>query len=249
VWFRYPGADRPALRGASLHVDAGEVVALVGENGSGKTTLAKVLAALYRPEEGRVLWDGIDAADYDQERARRSIAVLFQDFARYFMSARANIEVGRPEVEDQLDTVVEAARRAGVHDELARLPLGFDTLLGPEFLGGTDLSVGQWQRLALARAFYRDPALLILDEPTASLDPLAESRQFESMRSLFRDRAVLLISHRFSSVRAADRIYVLEHGVITEAGGHDELMARGGRYAEMFTRQASAYLDLDAKRR
>lgn len=244
--FAYPGADRRAVDGVSLTIGRGEVVALVGENGSGKTTLAKLLAHLYDCDEGRILWDGQDTSAEDPARVRGSIAVIFQDFVRYLLSARDNIAAGRYERSDDIDGIIAAARSSGADAFLTKLPDGYDTILGKEFTGGSDLSLGQWQRVALARAFFRDAPFIILDEPTASLDPRAEYQLFQSIRSLFQGRAVLLISHRFSSVRSADRIYVLEHGRVTEHGNHDELMGNGGLYAELFTLQAAAYLGHEA---
>ena len=242
VSFTYPDSDRPALDGVTLEIAAGEVVALVGENGSGKTTLAKIVAGLYRPQSGRVLWDDVDVEDVDRDELRASIAVIFQDFERYLLPARENVGMGRHERIDEFDDVVAAAIRADADDFLARLPEGYETMLGREFSGGYDLSIGQWQRVALARAFFRDAPFVILDEPTAALDARAESRLFERLRELLEGRSVLLISHRFSSVRSADRIYVLEDGRVVEQGSHDDLMAHGDRYAELFTLQARAYL-------
>ena len=242
VTFTYPSGEQPALREASLHVDAGEVVALVGENGSGKTTLAKLLAGLYAPDRGQVRWDGTDLATVDPDQLRASVAVIFQDFIRYHLTARDNIGLGRPEAIDDLDAIRAAARQAGADGFLAGLAAGYETMLGPEFLGGTDLSIGQWQRVALARAFFRDAPFIILDEPTAALDPKAEHELFQRIRSLLAGRTVLLISHRFSSVRSADRIYVLADGRVAEHGSHEQLMARRGAYAELFTLQADAYL-------
>jgi len=232
---------RPALRGVSLEIGAGEVVALVGENGSGKTTLAKVLSGLYRPDRGRVAWDGVDVATMDPERFHDRVAVLFQDFARFMLTAKENIGLGRVERIEDIDAIVAAAERSGAHPFIREWDAGYETVLGPVFVGGRDISIGQWQRIALARAFFRDAPLVILDEPTAALDARAEHDLFERMRGLFEGRAVLLISHRFSSVRSADRIYVLHEGEIVESGTHNELMALGGRYAELFTMQAKAY--------
>jgi len=243
VHFAYPGTPRLSLRGVSLEINAGEIVALVGANGSGKTTLAKLLSGLHTPSSGKILWDGVDVACVDPSELRRSIAVLFQDFVQWQLPARDNIALGRPELIDDAARVHEAAETAGASPFLERLPAGYETILSRAFPGGRDLSTGQWQRVALARAFFRDAPLLIMDEPTASLDPLAEYQLFNSIRELVRGRSVLFISHRFSSVKLADRIYVLSDGEIIEHGSHDELMATGGRYAHFFTLQASAYLD------
>jgi ABC-type multidrug transport system fused ATPase/permease subunit len=242
VSFTYPSATTPAVAGVSMEIGAGEIVALVGENGSGKTTLAKLLCRLYLPREGRVLWDGTDTATVDPDELRRSVAVIFQDFLHYSLPAGENIGMGRHQRIGDAEAVRGAAVHAGADDFLAKLPAGYDTVLGPEFEGGKELSVGQWQRVALARAFFRDAPFIILDEPTAALDARAEHELFESIRTLCRGRSVLLISHRFSSVRSADRIYVLDGGRVVESGSHDQLMAVGGRYADLFTLQASAYL-------
>ena len=216
---------------------------MIGENGSGKTTLAKLLAGLYQPGSGSVSWDGVDLATCAPDTVRREIAVIFQDFTRYQLTVRENIGAGSVERYDDLPGIVAAARRAGAHAVTESLESGYETRLGPQYQGGSDLSGGQWQRLALARAFFRDAPFLILDEPTAALDPRAEAALFDSIRSLYAGRTVLLVSHRFSTVRTADRIYVMHEGRIIEAGTHQELLARGGRYAELFALQASAYLD------
>jgi ATP-binding cassette subfamily B protein len=244
VSFAYPGSERLALKDVSLAIEAGQVVALVGENGSGKTTLAKLLSRLYRPTNGRILWDGEDIAGMDPTSLRDAIAVIFQDFLHYEFPARANVAMGRVSREDDLEAIVEAARRAGAHDFIEALPQGYDTLLSRQFHDeGKELSVGQWQLIALARAFFRDAQLLVLDEPTAALDARAEHALFERIRELAAGRSVLLISHRFSSVRDADRIFVLRHGELIEQGDHAELMQHGGLYAELFELQASAYVD------
>ena len=233
VTFTYPSADGPALRDVSLDIPAGSVVALVGENGSGKTTLAKLLCRLYLPDSGTVRWDETDTSQVDPYQLRRRIAVIFQDFAHFDLSARENIGLGAVEHIEDLPVVREAARHAGADSYLIALPDGYDTILSPEYDGGRDLSVGQWQRVALARAFIRDAPLIILDEPTAALDPRAEHQLFTSIRKLYAGRTVLLISHRYSTVREADHIYVLHNGQIVERGSHDRLLALGGTYAEI----------------
>ncbi|HET8682040.1 MAG TPA: ABC transporter ATP-binding protein [Micromonosporaceae bacterium] len=240
VSFTYPAATRPALSEVSIRLEAGEVVALVGVNGSGKTTLAKVLTGLYRPDTGAVTADGEPG---DPAGLRAVSAVLFQDFLRYKLTAADNIGLGRPDRNSDLARVRRAARQAGADALVEALPQGYDTVLSTEFTGGADLSLGQWQRVALARAFFRDAPFVVLDEPTAALDPRAESALFASVRRLLAGRTVLLISHRFSSVRSADRIYVLDAGRVVEHGTHDALLARAGLYAELFTAQAAAYLD------
>ena len=243
VRFTYAGSERPALAGISLTIRRGEVVALVGENGSGKTTLAKILSGLYRPHGGLVCWDGVDVSTVDAEQLRRGIAVVFQDFGQYLFPVAENIGLGRVEAIDDRPVIEQAARRAGADEFIARLPRGYETMLGKMFEGGEDLSTGQWQRIALARAFFRDAPFVILDEPTAALDARAEHALFESIRTLFSGRTVLLISHRFSSVLSADRIFVLDEGRLVEEGTHAELMDTRGLYAELFTLQAEAYRD------
>jgi ATP-binding cassette, subfamily B, bacterial len=241
VTFSYPGSDRVALRGVSLRMEPGEIVALVGPNGSGKTTLAKLLAGLYLPDDGRICWDGQDTRDVDRRELLGRTAIVFQDFIRYALSARDNIALGRHERASDTAGIMRAAEQAGAHGDISALPEGYETLLGPAFFDGTDLSTGQWQRVALARAFFRDAPVVILDEPTASLDAKAEHELFTRIRELFAGRSVLLISHRFSTVRSADRIYVLREGSVVESGTHSDLLALGGTYAELFTLQASPY--------
>ena len=245
VGYRYPDSERVALDGVSLEIRRGEIVALVGENGSGKTTLSKILAGLMDPTEGVVTWDGRPIAGPTARGVRPHVSLIFQDFARFQLSARDNIAVGRgiDVAADPDGTALDdAARRAGVADVIRGLPHGYDTVLSSLVPGGTDLSIGQWQRVALARAVYRDAGFVVLDEPTSAMDPEAERALFASLREVLHDRTVLLISHRFSTVRDADRIYVLADGRVVECGDHDELMARGGRYATMFMAQASGYL-------
>ena len=241
LWFTYPASERPSLCGVSIDISDGEVVALVGLNGSGKTTLAKLLAGLHRPDAGSITWDGVDTSAFDPGALRESVAVIFQDFIRYQLTVEDNIAMGRYERRDDSSAIVEAARRAGAHDLVAALPDGYETQLGPHFIGGRDLSLGQWQRLALSRAFFRGAPLVILDEPTASMDAEAEAALFADIRAQSGARSVLLITHRFSSVRTADRIYVLCDGRVVEQGNHDDLLAVGGHYAELFRLQAASY--------
>ncbi|MEV5409074.1 ABC transporter ATP-binding protein [Thermopolyspora sp. NPDC052614] len=238
VAFTYPGADAPALRGVSIRLRRGEVVALVGENGSGKTTLSKILACLYEPDSGRVCWDGVDLAEVDPEERRRHIAVIAQDHTRWPLTARHNITMG---LEKGDAAILDAARVAGADEVVAGLPRGYDTLLDRRFKDGEELSGGQWQRVAVARGFYRDAPLLICDEPTAALDARAEHALFERVRRHSGGRTVLLITHRLASVRYADRIYVLDHGKVVEEGTHRRLMSLDGLYAELYNLQAQAY--------
>jgi ATP-binding cassette subfamily B protein len=243
VAFTYRDAERPAVQDISLDIQAGQVVALVGENGSGKTTLAKLLAGLYTPSTGAIRVDGTDLRDIDTASWRNSVAVLFQDFLKYALPAVENIRLGSVERAALLEDIRQAARAAGADDFLTALPDGYDTILSPQFDDGQDLSLGQWQRVALARAFYRSAPIVVLDEPSAAQDARAERALFESVRHLYRNRTVLLISHRFSTVRTADHIVVLDQGRIVEQGSHATLMADGGLYAELFSIQASGFLD------
>jgi ATP-binding cassette, subfamily B, bacterial len=239
VAFAYPGAPHAVLKDVDITLRAGEIVALVGTNGSGKTTLAKILAGLYPPDSGRLLRDGRDVTDPSDLRA--ATAVLFQDFIRYRLTATDNISFGGPGRDADPELVAAAARQAGIDGALDRLEHGYETVLSKEFTDGSDLSLGQWQRLALARAFYRDAPFVILDEPTASLDAQAEADLFGRIRELFAGRTVLFISHRFANVRTADRIYVLDDGRIAEHGTQQSLMERDGIYARLFRLQAEGY--------
>ncbi|MGW5262968.1 ABC transporter ATP-binding protein [Microbispora sp. NPDC004025] len=238
VTFSYPAAPAPALRGVSVRIERGEVVALVGENGSGKTTLAKILAGLYEPDGGRVRWDDADLSEVDPDSLRRRIAVIAQDHTRWPLTARHNITMGMEKGEAE---VARAAEVAGADQVVAELPHGYRTLLDRRFKNGHELSGGQWQRIAVARGFYRDAPLLICDEPTAALDARAEHALFERIRQHADGRTVLLITHRLASVRYADRIYVLDHGKVREHGTHEELIALDGLYAELYNLQAEAY--------
>jgi len=241
VGFRYPGAERWAVRHLSFTLQAGEVLALVGENGAGKTTIVKLLARLYDPHEGRITIDGHDMREYDLDALRANIGVIFQDFVRYDMTAAENISVGRIEARDDLPRIEAAAERSLASDVIAKLPKGYDQPLGRRFRRGVDLSGGEWQKVAIARAYMRDAQLLILDEPTAALDARAEYEVFERFKELSDGKTGVLISHRFSSVRMADRILVLADGRVEASGTHGELLSQRGRYAELFELQAAGY--------
>jgi ATP-binding cassette subfamily B protein len=246
--FTYPSSPGEVIRGVSVRIGHDEVVALVGANGSGKTTLAKLLANVYRPDSGDIRWNGVDVDELDRSQLALQIAPLFQDFEQYLFTASDNVGLGRVESIDDRTSVEAAAERAGAASFISGLPAGYDSLLGPEFYGGSDLSIGQWQRIALARAFMRDASLVILDEPTAALDPEAEAALFERLRELCAGRGVLVISHRFSTVTSADRIYVMDSGRVIEEGTHAQLMALGGTYHRLFSLQASQYREPDEVR-
>lgn len=241
VGFRYPGSERWAVRDLSFTLRAGEALALVGENGAGKTTLVKLLARLYDPDEGRILLDGQDLRSYDLDGLRAAIGVIFQDFVRYYLTAAENIAVGRIEAVEDRPRIERAAERSLADTVIAKLPQGYAQVVGKRFQQGVDLSGGEWQKVALARAYMRDAQLLILDEPTAALDARAEYEVFQRFKRLTEGKTAVLISHRFSTVRMADRILVLEDGRPVEIGTHEELLAAGGRYAELFELQAAGY--------
>jgi ATP-binding cassette subfamily B protein len=241
VSFRYPGRDDWALRQINLRIAPGEKLALVGPNGAGKTTLIKLLTRLYDPTEGQILLDGVDLRDYDPDEVRSKIGVIFQDFVRYQLTVRENIGFGRIEELDNRPRLESAAERGGADEVVAELPDGYETTLGRWFDRGFELSGGQWQKIALGRAFMRDGEVLVLDEPTAALDAEREHEIFQRFRELTEGKIAVLISHRFSTVRMADRIAVLENGQITELGSHEELVAAGGTYARLFEMQASGY--------
>jgi len=241
VGFRYPGSQRWAVRHLSFTFEPHERIALVGENGAGKTTLVKLLARLYDPDEGRILLDGVDLRDYDLDSLRKNIGIIFQDFVRYDFILRENIGVSQVEALDDDARIREAARRSLADSVAQRVPQGFDQMLGRRFDNGVELSGGEWQKVALARAYMRDAQVLILDEPTAALDARAEYEVFLRFAELTKGRMAVLISHRFSTVRMADRILVLKGGELVDDGTHEELLARGGLYAELFSLQAAGY--------
>ncbi|MGB6691202.1 MAG: ABC transporter ATP-binding protein [Terracidiphilus sp.] len=241
VSFAYPGTERMVLRNFNFTLSPGERIALIGENGQGKTTVVKLITRLYDPTEGEILLDGVDLREYDLASLHAEIGVIFQDFMRYEMTARENIAVGRIEVPHNEQEIEYAAQKSLASEVIAKLHGGYDQMLGRRFESGVDLSGGEWQKLALARAYLRDAQLLILDEPTASLDARSEFEVFERFAELTQGKMALLISHRFSTVRMADRIVVLEGGQLVEEGSHSKLMALGGRYAAMFEMQAASY--------
>lgn len=241
VSFVYPGTDRKILDGLNFRLEPGERIALIGQNGQGKTTIVKLITRLYDPSSGRILLDGVDLREYDIEDLSQEIGVIFQDFTRYEMTARDNIAVGRISYRSDDERIRNAAKESLADGVIQRLAGRYDQMLGRRFEGGVDLSGGEWQKLALARAYLREAQVLILDEPTAALDARAEFEVFERFNELTEGKMALFISHRFSTVRMAERIIVLENGAIAEEGSHERLMARAGRYAEMFELQASSY--------
>jgi ATP-binding cassette subfamily B protein/ATP-binding cassette subfamily C protein len=244
VSFRYPGKEGWALRDLDLVIAPGEKLGLVGENGAGKSTLVKLLMRLYDPTEGAIRYGGVDLRDMDPKELRTRIGAVFQDFVRYQFTAAENVGVGSPPHVDDRPRIVEAARRGGAAPVIEALPNGYDTVLGGWFEAGQELSAGQWQKLAVARAFMRDLAeVLVFDEPTAAIDAEGEHELFQRFQALAADRTAIVISHRFSTVRIADRIAVLHGGRLEELGSHRDLIARDGRYAHLFHMQAQGYLD------
>jgi ATP-binding cassette subfamily B protein len=241
VGFRYPDAERWAVRHLSFELRAGEVLALVGENGAGKTTLVKLLTRLYDPDEGRILLDGHDLREYDLEALRGNMGVIFQDFVRYNLSAGDNIAVGKIVARGDSARIERAAMRSQADEVINRLPAGYQQMIGKRFKNGVELSGGEWQKIAIARAYMREAAVLVLDEPTAALDARSEFEVFKRFKELSSGKTAVLISHRFSSVRMADRILVLADGIVEAAGTHDELMKQSGRYSELFELQAAGY--------
>ena len=241
VSFKYPGTDKWILRDVSFEVPVRSRVAIVGENGAGKTTLVKLLARLYDPVEGEILFDGRDLREFDLAEVRRDVAVVFQDFFRYDLSAADNVGFGEVRALEDRDRIEAAAKQAGAHDTIEALPKGYDTVLGRTFDEGVDLSGGEWQHLAISRAFLSDAQILILDEPTAALDAFREHRLYEQVAELSANKTVVFISHRFSTVRMADLIVVVEDGGVSELGDHETLIGRNGKYAAMFNAQAARY--------
>ncbi|NMG58611.1 ABC transporter ATP-binding protein [Geitlerinema sp. P-1104] len=241
VYFNYPNSQREAIKNASFHLGPDEVIALVGENGSGKTTLIKLLCRLYDPTEGSVEIDGIDVREMKVRELRQQISVIFQDYAKYHLTARENIWLGNLECPSDDERIIKAAQRSGADEVIQTLPLAYDNLLGKRFETGEELSIGQWQKVSIARAFLRDSQVIVLDEPTSALDPKAEYEVFKKFRELLEGQSAVLITHRLSTVKMADRIYVLDKGCIVESGSHDELIAKQGLYATLFETQARNY--------
>lgn len=242
VVYRYPGSGHEAIRHVDLRIPAGKIVALVGENGSGKTTLVKLLSGLYRPASGSIRIDGIDVECIGRASLWRMMSVVMQDFSRYETTARQNVWFGDIQSDPQAEALLRAVEESGASGFLSRYPDGLDTHLGNLFHDGREISGGEWQKIVLARAFYRDAPFIILDEPTSALDARAECEMFESFRKLLRGRTALLVSHRFSTVRMADYIYVLDSGTVAEQGTHDSLMEEGGLYSRLYSMQASSYV-------
>lgn len=243
VGFTYPSREEAALHAVNFTIAPGEVVALVGENGSGKTTLIKLLCRLYDPSLGAISVEGVDLRELDPVQWRRGISVIFQDYARYALTVAENIALGNGDDPASRARIEDASRRSGSDSLIRHLPQGYDTMLGHWFAKGQELSVGEWQKIALARAFLREANLIVLDEPTSALDPLAEADVFQQFRELLEGRSAIVISHRFSTVQMADRIYVMDRGRIAEHGTHQQLLRLGGKYAHLYRVQAEHYQD------
>ncbi len=242
VKFHYPHHSiRPVLEDITLTIEPGETIAIVGENGAGKTSLIKLICRLYDPTEGQITWDGIDLREFNISELRQQITVVFQDYVHYNVTVRENIGFGELKLLQQEEMIYQAARQAGVENAVVKLPYGYDTILGHEFEEGEELSIGEWQKIAIARAFLRQASIIILDEPTSALDAEAEAEVLSKFRQLAHNRTAILISHRLSTVRLADRIFVLEGGKITETGTHEELLKLEGTYAHLFATQAQHY--------
>ncbi|GHO85150.1 ABC transporter ATP-binding protein [Dictyobacter formicarum] len=241
VSFTYPGMEHPVLHDLNLRIQPGERIALVGENGAGKSTLAKLLLGLYQPDSGRILVDGIDLHEMQLDSWRAKVGAVFQDFMRYPLSVQENIGLGLLDKKDDLAAIKQAAEKSRASEFIEHLPQSYQTLLGKEFEGGHDLSYGQWQKLAIARAYLREAHLLLLDEPASALDARTEYEVYRQFRDVARSKTIVLISHRLGSARLADRILFLQHGSITEEGTHDELIASNGSYAQLYTMQAEWY--------
>jgi ATP-binding cassette subfamily B protein len=241
VSFKYPTGNGNVLEDISLSIKPGEVIALVGENGSGKTTLVKLLCRLYDPDKGTITLDGIDLRHFETKALRKEISVIFQDYVKYHLTAQENIWLGNILVPSGHKSIETAAQHAGADDLITKLPKGYETILGKWFKDGEELSIGEWQKIALARAFMRDAQIIVLDEPTSSLDVKTEYEVFNSFRQLLNGRSAVLISHRFSTVRMADQIFIFDKGRITETGTHEQLMQLGGKYAYLFEKQAQYY--------
>jgi ATP-binding cassette, subfamily B, bacterial len=242
VGFKYQNSEKWAVRHLSFHLRAGEKLALVGENGAGKTTLVKLLARLYEPNEGRILLDGIDLREYDLNDLRHQVGIIFQDYVRFQMTASDNIAIGQISNVSDKEKIEQSAHKSLADLVIQKLPDKYEQVLGKRFNKGVDLSGGEWQKVALARAYMRDAQLLILDEPTSALDARAEHEVFIRFSELIEGKTAVLISHRFSTVRMADRILFLEQGQLKELGSHEELLAQNGKYAELFNLQAKGYL-------
>jgi ATP-binding cassette subfamily B protein len=241
ISFRYPGSEKWAVRHLNLRINPGENIALVGENGAGKTTLVKLLSRLYDPQEGEILLDGVDIKNFAPGEYQELIGIVFQDFSQFYLTARENVGAGYIDDVNNIERIKDAASKSGADKVIEGLPGGYESILGKYFDEGSQLSIGEWQKIAIARAFMRDSKILVLDEPTASLDAKTEYEIFRNFKVLTKDKISLLISHRFSTVKMADRIYVLDGGGIVEGGSHEELMLSGKKYYTMFTMQAEHY--------